>query len=346
MNNDIELETDEPAPAPAPDFQKEASASSTTKTNALWKKYKKYLPFAIIGGVALIFLYLKSKTGTGTGTGSIASGSSGTSGSNGTGSGTSDSGSGSGSGASGSGGITPIYLGGGNGATSNTGNPQTGTTSNTTQQLPAQQVAQVAPKVGGNNPYIPPTITPQPQPQPAPQVVNKQGFQTPGVGQTVTINNQPVTGVTREQAKQAITTANVVQPNGQVYASNPSGKIDASPSYNSAVDAAGGVYQDHVFVPGSYGAKTKSTSTFVPSTPTVTPSSQLIDQGLPPSVVAQIQASQQLATQVASRPTPKPVKQVSAVSLKKVNPQPPKKKPQPKPTSKVASQRFRRTNAF
>ena len=341
MNDDIELETDEPAPAP--DFQKEAS---TTKTSASWKKYKKYLPFAIIGGVAIIFLYLKSKTGTGSG--SIASGSNGTSGSNGSGTGSNTSGNGSGSGASGRGGFTPVYLGGGNGATSNTGNPQTGTTSNTTQPQPqpATQVVQVAPKIGGNNPYIPPMITTQPQPQPATQVVNKQGFQTPAVGQTVMINNQPVTGVTREQAKQAITTANVVQPSGQVYASNPSGKIVASPSYNSAVDSAGGVYQDHVFVPGSYGTPAKSTTTFVPSTPTVTPSSQLIEQGLPPSVVAQIQASQQLASQAASRPTPKPVKQLSVVSLKKVNPQPPKKKPQPQPARPVASPRFRRTNAF
>lgn len=332
MNDDIELETDEPAPAP--DFQKEAS---TTKTSASWKKYKKYLPFAIIGGVVIIFLYLKSKTGTGTG--SIASGSNGTgSNSSGSGTGSNTSGNGSGSGASGSGGFTPVYLGGGNGATSNTGNPQTGTTSNTTQPQPAPQVAPQP------QPQPATQVAPQPQPAPQPVVVNKQGFQTPGVGQTVTINNQPVTGVTREQAKQAITTANVVQPNGQVYASNPSGKIVASPSYNSAVDSAGGVYQDHVFVPGSYGTPAKSTTTFVPSTPTVTPSSQLIDQGLPPSVVAQIQASQQLASQAASRPTPKPVKQVSAVSLKKVNPQPPKKKPQP--TSKVASPRFRRTNAF
>ena len=335
MNDDIELETDEPAPAP--DFQKEAS----TKTNASWKKYKKYLPFAIIGGAAIIFLYLKSKTG------STASGSNGTTGSNNgsTASGSSGtSGSGSGSGASGSGGFTPIYLGGGNGATSNTGNPQTGTTSNTTQPQP---VAQVVPQPLPATQFVPqplPATQFAPQPQPAPQVVNKQGFQTPGVGQTVTINNQPVTGVTREQAKQAITTANVVQPNGRVYASNPSGKIVASPSYNSAVDSAGGVYQDHVFVPGSYGTPTKSTSTFVPSTPTVTPSSQIIDQGLPPSVVAQIQASQQLASQAASRPTPKPAKQVSAVSLKKVNPQPPKKKPQP--TSKVGSVRFRRTSAL
>ena len=90
-----------------------------------------------------------------------------------------------------------------------------------------------------------------------------QQLQATATATTVTTQEGAATVYTQPSsaASQSVTTALVVQPNGYVYGANPNGTTAVSTNYKAVVNANGGLYINHKWVPGSYGTG----NTFIPA---------------------------------------------------------------------------------
>ena len=78
----------------------------------------------------------------------------------------------------------------------------------------------------------------------------------PATKSTVATSQSAKTPVYTESsaiAKQAIVSTATVQPNSYVYGAGPTGSTAISNNYKAVVNSNNGLYQNHSFVPGSYG---------------------------------------------------------------------------------------------